>query len=127
MLMNRSVLFIGLGGFLGSVARYLVQQYFLRHAPTGFPLGTFLVNIGGCLLIGLLMGSFERHAATPQMWRLFLTTGFCGGFTTFSTFAFESLTLARGGEALLLLAYTMGSVVLGMLAALLGFWLARFV
>ena len=125
--MNRSILFIGLGGFLGSVSRHWVQQYFLRHFPTSFLLGTFLVNIGGCLLIGLLMGFFERNADTSQTWRLFLTTGFCGGFTTFSTFAFESLTLARGNEALLLAGYTVGSVVLGIVAAFLGFWFARFV
>lgn len=125
--MDRSVLFIGLGGFLGSVSRYWVQQYVLRHAPGSFPLGTFLVNISGCLLIGLLMGLFERYTAVPLNWRLFLTTGFCGGFTTFSTFAYESITLARSSELLLLACYAAGSLLLGMLAAFAGVWLVRFI
>lgn len=125
--MDRSFLFVGLGGFLGSISRYWVQQYFLRYVPGGFPLGTFLVNVGGCLLIGLFLGFFERHTAATLAWRLFLTTGFCGGFTTFSTFAYESVVLGRTGELLLLAAYAAGSLLVGMLAAFLGFWLARFV
>jgi CrcB protein len=123
--MDRSILFIGLGGFLGSISRYWVQQYFLRHAPMSFPLGTFLVNVSGCLLIGLLMGLFERYTSVPLAWRLFLTTGFCGGFTTFSTFAYESITLARSSELLLRALYAAGSLLVGMLAAFLGVWLAR--
>ena len=125
--MNRSVLFIGLGGFIGSISRYWVQQYFLRFVPVGFPLGTFLVNIVGCLLIGLFLGFFERHTEVSLSWRLFLTTGFCGGFTTFSTFAYESVTLGRTGELLLLAGYAAGSLLVGMLAAFLGFWAARFI
>jgi CrcB protein len=125
--MNRSVLLIGLGGFIGSVSRYWVQQYFLRFVPVGFPLGTFLVNIFGCLLIGLFLGFFERHTAASLSWRLFLTTGFCGGFTTFSTFAYESVTLGRTGELLLLAVYAAGSLLVGMLAAFVGFWAARFI
>lgn len=125
--MNRSVLFIGLGGFLGSVSRYWVQQYFLRYVPVGFPLGTFLVNVSGCLLIGLLLGFFERHAAAPLAWRLFLTTGFCGGFTTFSAFAYESVTLARTHGLVLLFAYAAGSLLVGLLAVVVGLWLARVV
>ncbi|MDJ0367195.1 fluoride efflux transporter CrcB [Hymenobacter sp. H14-R3] len=125
--MNRSVLLIGLGGFVGSVSRYWVQQYFLRYVPVGFPLGTFLVNVVGCLLIGLFLGFFERHTHVSLSWRLFLTTGFCGGFTTFSTFAYESVTLGRTGGLLLLAIYAAGSLLLGMLAAFLGFWAARFI
>ena len=125
--MNRTVLFIGLGGFLGSVSRYWVQQYFLRYVPVGFPMGTFLVNVSGCLLIGLLLGFFERHTAVPPAWRLFLATGFCGGFTTFSTFAYESVTLARTHELLLFFAYTAGSLLVGLLAVVGGLWLARIV
>jgi len=125
--MNRSVLLIGLGGFIGSVSRYWVQQYFLRFVPVGFPLGTFLVNVAGCLLIGLFMGFFERYTDASASWRLFLTTGFCGGFTTFSTFAYESVTLARTSELLLLAMYAAGSLLVGMLAAFLGLWAARFI
>lgn len=125
--MNRSVLLIGLGGFIGSVSRYWVQQYFLRFVPVGFPLGTFLVNVAGCLLIGLFMGFFERYTDASTSWRLFLTTGFCGGFTTFSTFAYESVTLARTSELLLLAMYAAGSLLVGMLAAFLGLWAARFI
>lgn len=125
--MNSSVWLIGLGGFIGSVSRYWVQQYFLRLVPGAFPLGTFVVNVLGCLLIGLLLGVFERHTALPAPWRLFLTTGFCGGFTTFSTFAYESVALGRTGELLLLALYAAGSLLVGMLAAFVGVWAARFI
>ncbi len=125
--MNRTTLLIGLGGFLGSVGRYWVQQYAQRYFPVSFPLGTFVVNMVGCLLIGLLLGFFERTPGASASWRVFLTTGFCGGFTTFSTFAYESLTLARTGEVALLALYTAGSVGLGLLAAWAGFSLARLV
>lgn len=122
--MTHSVLLVGLGGFLGSVCRYGVQQYFLRYFPLSFPLGTFVVNVAGCLLIGLLLGLFER-AAAPAAWRLFLATGFCGGFTTFSTFAHENILLARSGDLWVLAGYVAASLIVGMLAVALGLWVSR--
>lgn len=122
--MTHSVLLVGLGGFLGSVCRYGVQQYFQRYFPLSFPLGTFVVNVAGCLLIGLLLGLFER-AAAPAAWRLLLVTGFCGGFTTFSTFAHENILLARSGDLWVLAGYVAASLLVGMLAVALGLWVSR--
>lgn len=123
--MIRSFLFVGLGGGIGAVCRYWGQQLVLRYLPMSFPLGTFLVNVLGCLLMGVLLGFFERHPATSAAWRLSLTTGFCGGFTTFSTFAYENLALGRSGELAVLACYAVGSLLLGLLAVALGLWLSR--
>jgi CrcB protein len=88
--------------------------------PHAFPLGTFTVNILGCLLIGLIYGLSEKSPAITMGWRLFLAVGFCGGFTTFSTFANENLALLRDGEFFYFFLYTGLSVVLGITATFLG-------
>src|SRR5690349_23792909 len=96
----RILLLIGAGGFLGSVARYLTQQGIGKILPLTFPYGTFIVNLAGCFLIGVLYGISDRSNFMSTEWRLFLTTGFCGGFTTFSTFSMEAYSLVRDGQYL---------------------------
>lgn len=116
----RIVLVIALGGALGSVARYGMQTFFFKTFPLVFPLGTFLVNLLGCLLIGMFYALAEKGNILTPEWRLFLTTGFCGGFTTFSTFAFESVNLIKSTHFLDLALYVLGSVILGVIGVYLG-------
>lgn len=113
-------LIVGLGGFLGSVARYLTALHLTKWFPSAFPWGTFVVNIMGCLLIGLVYGFAERFQWSTPVLRLFFATGFCGGFTTFSSFAVENVQLIQSGSFGVLAAYTGASVVLGLAFATLG-------
>lgn len=121
----KTLALIGFGGMLGSMARYLLSEYFTEHYPDAFPFGTFAVNVVGCLLIGIFYGLSDRHEWLTPEWRVFLTAGFCGGFTTFSTFAIENLALLETSRYLVFGLYTAGSVVFGILAVLLGMVLAK--
>ncbi|HSK12429.1 MAG TPA: fluoride efflux transporter CrcB [Phnomibacter sp.] len=114
------MLLVGSGSFLGGVARYLASRYIHSSMLSSFPYGTFWVNITGCLLIGLIYGIFERSGNPHTDWRLFLTVGFCGGFTTFSTFANENMSLLRDGNYFNFALYTGLSVFLGLLAVYAG-------
>jgi CrcB protein len=118
-----NLLLIAIGGALGSVSRYGCQKWIYQFYPHPFPFGTFAVNILGCLLIGLFFGISEKGNLMSPNWRIFLTTGFCGGFTTFSTFSFETLSLIRNGDTSYALIYIFMSVLLG----LLGVWLGIFI
>lgn len=118
--MWRAVLFVGAGSFLGGVARYLLSRLIQSHVASGFPWGTMTVNVAGCLLIGLLYGCMARAGWMNPELRLFLTVGFCGGFTTFSTFIHENYTLLGGGHFLLFALYSILSFALGLLAVYLG-------
>jgi fluoride exporter len=119
------ILLVGIGGGIGSIARLLCQKYIFEWYPHPFPLGTFLVNVAGCFLIGLLFGFAERTQLLTNEWRMLLVTGFCGGFTTFSTFAADNIGLLRMGNQLTFLLYTAGSVILGLVAAWLGMLLFK--
>lgn len=121
----KTLIIIGLGGALGSIGRYLVQVAVGRYITLTFPLGTLIVNITGCFLIGLLYGLAERHAWMSMEWRLFLITGICGGYTTFSSYSYESITLLKHGNYSYLLFYITSSVVFGLLATLGGILSAR--
>ena len=111
--MIRNLLVVGLGGGFGSIARYLTQKWFNEIYPHPFPWGTLSVNLVGCFLIGVIYGISEKTSLLSPQMRLLLVTGLCAGFTTFSTFAFENLTLLRSGDNLYFIIYTLASVVLG--------------
>ncbi len=118
--MIRTLLLIGTGGFLGSILRFLASRFMQNNFPSAFPFGTFFVNITGCLLIGIIYGLSEKSSLLTNGWKMFLAVGFCGGFTTFSTFANENLALLRDGEIFYFLSYTGLSVFLGIGATFLG-------
>lgn len=121
-----AIIAVFLGSGLGGVCRFLLSKLVQTHFASGslFPWGTFAVNILGCLLIGFLYGLFDRHAGagwvSPQL-RLLLTVGFCGGFTTFSTFINENYLLFQSSNFPLLLAYVAASVVVGFLLLYAGY------
>ncbi len=119
--MFKEILFVGLGGFAGSALRYVVG----RWLNGGFPWGTLAVNVAGCLLIGLLYALAERGNLSSPGLRLLLTAGFCGGFTTFSAFMGENLAMLRAGDLLPFALYTAGSILFGLAAVCLGWWLAK--
>jgi fluoride exporter len=118
-------LIIGAGGFIGSIGRYLLQQLVHQKVATTFPLGTMIVNIVGCLIIGIIYALSEKGNVLTPEWRMFLATGLCGGFTTFSTFSYESLNLLRDGQFLYVGLYVGLSVILGIAATWLGVTLIK--
>ena len=123
--MIKNILLVGLGGGLGSIARYLFQRWMDVLYPQSFPLGTFGVNIIGCFLIGIFWGISFKSFDGNESWKLFLMTGLCGGFTTFSAFTFESIGLLKEQKTGLFFAYLCGSVLLGLLATYAGMKLSR--
>ena len=118
--MIKTLLLVGAGGFLGSVSRFLASRLIQSNLPSAFPFGTFFVNITGCLLIGLIYGFSDRTSLLTPGWKMFLAAGFCGGFTTFSTFANENLALLRDGNFFHFAIYTGLSVFLGITATFFG-------
>jgi fluoride exporter len=121
----RIILLIGAGGFIGTIARYLLQQVVSKMMPVIFPFGTLAVNLIGCFLIGILYAMSERWNILTPEWRLFLTTGFCGGFTTFSTFTYEAYGLLREDQYLYVSLYIGISVLAGLAATFLAILLIR--
>ncbi|HEY0995622.1 MAG TPA: fluoride efflux transporter CrcB [Gemmatimonadaceae bacterium] len=116
---------VALGGAIGSVARYLLGTFVQGRAGPSFPLGTLLINIVGSFLIGVILEMALDASAMSPLARLFLATGFCGGFTTFSTFSYETARLVEEGEATRAVVYVMLSVGVSLTATLLGFMLVR--
>jgi CrcB protein len=123
--MIKTLLLVGTGGFFGSVSRFLASRFMQNYFPSAFPFGTFFVNITGCFLIGLIYGFSEKSSLLTSNWKLFLAVGFCGGFTTFSTFANENLALLRDGEFFNFILYTFLSVFLGIAATFIGVLLTK--
>jgi fluoride exporter len=110
---------IGTGSFIGGISRYLFGQFVHRFLPVVFPYGTLAVNITGCFLIGIILGLSDKAAVTPH-WRFFLATGFCGGFTTFSSFAYENITLLNDKEYFYMFLYIASSFIIGLAATYIG-------
>ena len=119
--MLKQLLLIGAGGFIGSIARYLVSRLNTHIEWFAIPLGTLIVNVAGSLLIGFLIGISEKSPILTVEWRMFLMVGLCGGFTTFSSFTGENLVLLKNGQILPLLLYTGLSIFLGFTAVYLGY------
>ena len=120
-----SILYVALGGALGSVARFLVSKATQSVCTTHLPIATLIVNVLGCFFIGMLYALFERNATIGANMRLMLTVGFCGGFTTFSTFMNENFNLMQGGNIAISALYIGISVTLGFLGVWLGAWVIR--
>jgi CrcB protein len=118
---------ISFGGILGANARYLISEWAAQRFGAGVPFGTFIINIGGSFLLGIFMAFLQDRSFVHPNYRLFFATGFCGAYTTFSTFTYESLRLWQDGSFLLAVANVVGSIVIGMFGIFLGFALGRMI
>jgi CrcB protein len=118
-------LWVGIGGFAGANARYGLGRLLVDRVASGFPVITLLVNLSGSLLIGLLLTLLAERFVSDPAWRLLGVVGFLGGYTTFSTYAFETVTLIEHGHPGRALAYVLASNLLGILACAAGIVLAR--
>ncbi|MEH6705834.1 MAG: fluoride efflux transporter CrcB [Galbibacter orientalis] len=115
-----------MGGGLGSSLRYLISK-FLNSSETGIPYDTFAANIIGSLFIGVILGFAVKYDSLNNNQLLFITTGFCGGLTTFSTFAYENHVFLKSGDFLNFLLYTTITFVTGIIAVFIGIFLVKFI
>ncbi|MGM9735457.1 MAG: fluoride efflux transporter CrcB [Candidatus Cryptobacteroides sp.] len=120
----RNILAVGAGSFFGGAARYAVSLL-MKNCGRGFPWATLTVNVLGCFLIGLLWGFFSRGNNEGSFWAMLLTVGFCGGFTTFSTFSKEALIMLQSGNLWGFAGYVAVSVVAGIALTAFGYFLVR--
>ncbi len=123
--MIKNILLVGLGGGIGSIGRYLCQRWFMANYSHSFPWGTFAVNFAGCLLIGLFWGLSFKSFDSNESWKLFLMTGLCGGFTTFSAFTLEGIGLLKEEKLSLFFSYVAASLIIGLLATYIGMKITR--
>ena len=123
--MTKAILLVGLGGGVGSILRYLTSVVAIKYFQSNFPLGTFVVNILGCLIIGILIGLFDKQQLPNPDLRLLFITGFCGGFTTFSAFAAENINLFQSGHSLAALLYIGASIFVSLFFVWLGMVVVR--
>ena len=122
----KQLLIVFIGGGMGTVLRFLIGKV-LPYSGIGFPWNTFWANLLGCLLIGLFTGYIIRSGDDSQSaWVLFATIGFCGGFTTFSSFANENLSFIRSGDYSMLLAYTLFSLITGIVMVYVGILIEKY-
>lgn len=122
--MLRTVLLVGTGGFIGSVLRYLLQVFVEKGMSSTFPLGTLIANIAGSFLIGIVFALAEKQIMSAE-WRLFMSVGICGGFTTFSAFAFNNFNMIKEHTWNQLLLNVGGNLILGVFAVYLGIILVK--
>jgi CrcB protein len=120
----KNLLLVFVGGGFGSVLRFVIGKY-LNSSPSGFPYGTFAANMIGSLLIGIILGLAVKNQSISQSQTLLLATGFCGGFTTFSAFAYENHMFLKVGDFTSFDVYTIASFVIGFLAVFLGIYLVK--
>ena len=123
--MLKSILIVGLGSFVGGGLRFLVSAVMKSVCGQGFPWGTLAVNLVGCLAFGVLFALFAKNGALNSPWCMLLTTGLCGGFTTFSTFAHESMLMLQNGNYGSFLGYVAASLVAGLVFMALGYWIVK--
>ena len=116
----QNVIIVFIGGGLGAVARYLLQGAVYKISGSSFPYGTITVNVIGCFIIGLLMSGFEERFAINPLLRIFLTIGILGGFTTFSSFSFETIALMKEGQMMSASLNVLASVVMCLMATYAG-------
>ncbi|WP_420574390.1 fluoride efflux transporter CrcB [Kordia sp.] len=121
----KQLLLVFLGGGFGSALRFLLGKY-LNSAATGIPYGTFAANILGSLFIGIILGMAAKNEAISEQHTLLLATGFCGGFTTFSTFAYENHVFLKSGDFMTFFLYTVTSFVIGFAAVFLGMYVVKY-
>lgn len=121
----KQLLLVFVGGGFGSVLRYLIGR-FLNSTENGIPYGTFLANVLGSLFIGIILGYAAKTQTLSQNYTLLLATGFCGGFTTFSTFAYENHLFLKTGDFTSFAVYTLISFTIGFLAVFGGIYLVRY-
>jgi CrcB protein len=123
--MLRTLILVALGGGIGSVFRYLTSLLVNKYYNSHFPLATFITNILGCLLIGVLVGWLEKYQLSHSNLKWFFITGFCGGYTTFSAFGFENYSLLQNNQSPMALLYIGASIFVGLAAVWLGMFLVK--
>ena len=119
------MLLVGIGSFLGGSLRYIVSTIMKNVCGQGFPWGTLTVNLLGCFVFGLIIALFSKYSSISNPWYLLLTTGICGGFTTFSTFANESMQMLQNGNTGGFIGYVLASIIGGLILIGLGYWIVK--
>ena len=121
------VVSVAVGGAFGAISRYGLDRVIEQRTESSFPWSTFVINVSGCLLVGFLIAAIVDRRSAPEWLRAGLVVGFCGGYTTFSTFGQETLDLIEANESIVAVLYATASVAVGVLAVLAGARLARLV
>lgn len=123
----KQLLYIGIGGFIGSILRFLVARLNLSVQLFSIPVGTLIVNLLGSMIIGFLAGVASKSELMSPNLRLFLMVGICGGFTTFSSFTLENMTLLQNGQYVSAIIYILSSLILGLVAVITGYFLSNLI